>query len=120
MGVLAVLLGAFGAHGLKPHLSADQVDTYQTGIFYHFIHVLAMLALITLSGRYHENRLRIAFYAFLIGIFMFSGSIYLLACKDLLELKSFVKVLGPITPLGGLCFIFGWIMLILAAQKRKE
>lgn len=110
-GALAVIIGAFGAHGLKPHFSDYQMDIYEKGVHYQFFHVLAMLGV----GIYYQHKpsvwLKRAAWAFGIGILFFSGSLYLLACRDLLPFN--VGWAGPITPLGGLSFIAGWGMLMM-------
>lgn len=121
MGMLAVILGAFGAHALKKKLSADQLVTYQTGIDYHYYHVLALLGVAVLMSKAASVVwLQYSAWSFLIGILCFSGSIYLLACKDLLGLGGFTKILGPITPIGGLFLIAGWAFLFLHAMKSLD
>lgn len=117
VGALAVLLGAFGAHSLKDLLPADKLVTYQTGIRYHFYHVLAM-ALVIVLYEYRTNKwMHRAFYFFLIGIILFSGSLYLLATREVIGLSHY-KWLGPLTPIGGLFFVMGWISITLGAQKK--
>jgi uncharacterized membrane protein YgdD (TMEM256/DUF423 family) len=110
LGAVAVILGAFAAHGLKAKLMPEQLDSFQIGVKYQFYHVLAIM-LVVLLGKSFNISTEIIGYLFVIGIFLFSGSIYLLACKDLLQISSWSKFLGPITPLGGLTFIIGWILL---------
>lgn len=112
LGAAAVILGAFGAHGLKPHLDSYQISIYEKAVHYHFFHTLALLAvaLLQLFGKAaHPARLRIASVLFTAGIFLFSGSLYLLACRNLLPFS--VSWAGPVTPLGGLSFIAGWVLL---------
>lgn len=117
LGALAVILGAFGAHSLKAVLSETQLGAYKTGNTYHFFHVLAMLSAGFLWVNTQHRFAKAAFWTFLIGIICFSGSLYLLSCKDLLGLGAFQKVLGPITPIGGLFFIIAWVLMALAALK---
>jgi uncharacterized membrane protein YgdD (TMEM256/DUF423 family) len=104
---LAVMLGAFGAHGLKDRLDAYSMDVYQKAVFYHFIHALGLLV-VTLSPRTSNliwvNLLLVA------GILIFSGSLYLLAITG-------VKTLGAITPLGGLSFIAAWLLLAWSLRR---
>ena len=119
-GALAVLFGAFGAHALKAPLSTEQLTSYQTGVSYHFYHTFALLITGIWYAQSENSRLRWAAIAFAVGIVLFSGSIYLLACKDLLHLGGFTKILGPVTPLGGLFFIAGWVFLGLAAGARPR
>jgi len=102
-GVLAVMAGAFAAHGLKARLNADSLAVFETGARYHMYHAVAM-ALAALAPA------RRASIAFLGGIVLFSGSLYLLALTG-------IPILGAITPVGGLCFIAGWAFLAWRAFK---
>ena len=102
-GALAVMAGAFAAHGLKARLSADALSVFETGARYHMYHALAM----ALAALVSQKR---AATLFLAGICLFSGSLYLLALTDL-------GLLGAITPIGGLCFIAGWGLLAWRAFK---
>ncbi|MBA3961861.1 MAG: DUF423 domain-containing protein [Chthoniobacterales bacterium] len=99
---LAVGLGAFGAHALKGTLAANGLtDVWNKAVLYQFVHALALLLLATLPG---ANR--IAAWLFISGIIIFSGSLYLLALTN-------IRWLGAITPIGGLCFLAGWLCLII-------
>jgi len=118
-GMIAVILGAFGSHGLKPRLSTNSYSAYQTGILYHFFHTLSALAVLIISLHFDNKWLRRSFYFFIYGIILFSGSLYLLAIKDLGNL-SFLKFAGPITPIGGVLFILAWGMIITAAYSLKR
>ena len=119
LGVLAVITGAFGAHGLKALITSAQLEVWHTAVQYNFYHVFALLFLSTF-GRFKNNLIVAAYYFFTVGIILFSGSLYLMACKYVLGLNAgLTKVLGPITPFGGLLFILGWIMLALAALRHK-
>jgi len=106
---LAVILGAFASHGLKKKISAEMISVFKTGVDYQFYHSFAM-ALVGLSlmvgGADQSNLLTWAFLCFGIGIIFFSGSLYLLALTQ-------KKIFGPITPLGGLFFILGWVFFSL-------
>src|SRR5690606_31134144 len=117
-GLLAVILGAFGAHGLGGKIDANQLDTWKTANQYHFYHTFALLFISTFS-RAKSQSIRVSFIAFTAGIFLFSGSLYLLSVREPLGLDSFVSILGPITPLGGLSFMIGWIGLFVAAVKHR-
>ncbi len=119
LALLAVLLGAFGAHGLQGQLTKHQIEIYQTGVRYQFYHAFAILIVAILCPQFSGKQLRWAGRLFTAGVLFFSGSIYLLACKDLLGLDSFQGVLGPITPIGGVFFMAGWVMVFLAALKNK-
>lgn len=116
---LAVILGAFGAHALGDHLSPAQQKTYQTGIEYHFIHSLALCILALASSYISDKWQKIISYLFFVGIFCFSGSLYLLACKNILHIESW-KWIGPITPIGGLFFILAWILFAYAIWTHKK
>lgn len=115
---LAVVLGAFGAHGLKDTLPSNSLSAYKTGIEYHFIHSLSILALGILMHFYSDKKIKWAFYAFSIGILFFSGSLYLLATKSLTGLDW--AILGPMTPIGGGFFIIGWLILLFTAYEEKK
>lgn len=116
-GVLAVGFGAFGAHALKSQISAEGVATWETAVQYHFVHTLALLFLSTFS-RFKSRTINAASWFFTAGILLFSGSLYLLATRDLLNLGP-LTFLGPITPIGGLFFIMGWLMVLVSAIKNK-
>jgi len=117
LAAVAVALGAFGAHGLKPKLSIEQLQTYETAVKYQFYHVYALIVVGILMQIFPNLKLAIAGDFFLTGIILFCGSLYLLACKDLLGLQSISKFIGPITPLGGLCFIIGWVILFVKVLR---
>jgi len=116
-GMLGVIAGAFAAHGLKSLLPAADIEIWHTAVQYQFYHVFALLFLSTFKN-FKDNRVRTAYYLFTLGIILFSGSLYLLACRDLLEWKL-IMAMGPVTPLGGLMFIAGWITLGLAALRKS-
>lgn len=116
-GALAVVLGAFGAHSLKKIVAPEALGVWQKGVEYQFYHTFALLYLSTFA-RYKHKLISIAFILFTLGIILFSGSLYVLALKDAYNL-SFASILGPVTPIGGLCFISGWICLFIAALRDK-
>ena len=117
LGGLAVALGAFGAHGLKKIVPPETVATFQTGVQYQFYHALALVLVAILFGRIPHSLLQWAGTCFVIGVVLFSGSLYLLTL-----MKATGKVglggIGIITPFGGLFFIAGWLLLLLAAWKK--
>jgi uncharacterized membrane protein YgdD (TMEM256/DUF423 family) len=98
---VAVMLGAFGAHGLRDRLDAYSMDVYQKAVFYHFVHALGLLVVSLAPRTAHLVWVQILLVA---GIVIFSGSLYVLAITG-------VRALGAITPLGGLAFIAAWILL---------
>ena len=114
-GLLCVVLGAFGAHALKLMLTPQMLATFETGVRYQFYHTLAIILTVVLYQFNKNKKLKMASYFFFAGILLFSGSLYLLAITSIM--KNSWSWLGPITPLGGLCFIIGWIYLFLAAKK---
>lgn len=116
-GVVAVLLGAFGAHGLKTLIDSSSMEIWQKGVDYQFYHTFALLYLSTFA-RYRNKLINIAYFCFTFGIVLFSGSLYLLATRSILHL-DFINLIGPLTPIGGLLFVLGWIMLFFAAFKDK-
>ncbi len=116
LGMIAVIFGAFGAHTLKNELTANELSTWDKGVTYQFYHTIALLYLSTFA-RYKNNLINIAYFCFLGGILFFSGSLYLLATRSLTGIDF--SQLGIITPIGGLLFILGWLMLFLAALKDK-
>lgn len=115
-GMLAVITGAFGAHALKSRLEAGQLEVWHTAVQYQFYHVFALLFLSTLNPL-NNNYLAWSYYLFTFGIILFSGSLYLLAARNVLG-WNWIKFLGPVTPLGGLFFILGWIALALGVLKK--
>src|SRR5688572_5693845 len=114
---LGVILGAFGAHGLKKLVPPETVTTYQTGVQYQMYHAFALLIVGVLSDRLNSSLLNWAGIFFLIGIILFSGSLYLLASLKAIN-KVGVSGIGVITPIGGLMFIVGWILLLVAIIKK--
>jgi len=116
-GMLAVILGAFGAHALKSLLVPADLQVWKTAVEYQFYHTLALLFLSTFS-RSRSRLINLASWFFTLGVILFSGSLYLLAAKDLLNMNQF-SYIGPVTPIGGLFFILGWISLLIATLKNK-
>jgi len=117
LGALAVIAGAFAAHGLQGRLSAKEMEVWHTAVQYQFYHVFALLAL-SILDRYNTSLVRNCYYLFTLGIVFFSGSLYLLASRELLG-WGWLIVIGPVTPLGGVLFIGGWITMAVAAMKIK-
>lgn len=115
-GLSAVILGAFGAHALKESLSPSSLDSWKTAVSYQFYHTLALLFLSNFS-KYRSRSIRFAYWSFTLGMLIFSGSIYLLSTTELSKINF--SFLGPVTPLGGLLLILGWLFLLFAALKNK-
>ena len=110
---LAVGLGAFGAHGLRSRLDPEMMDIYKTAVLYHFLHALGMLIVSVLpkTGTFSEAGADIICWLLLAGILIFSGSLYLLAVTG-------TRMLGAITPIGGVAFIAAWVMLAWKLMRR--
>ena len=112
-GFFAVVIGAFAAHGLKKILTPEMIDIVKTGVQYQMYHSLALLLIgLWLSYKPATSGLKAGGLAFILGILMFSGSLYALALGA-------PRWLGPITPLGGLCFLIGWVLLLIAAWRAR-
>ena len=111
LGLIGVALGAFGAHGLKERLSADMMSVYQTGSHYHLIHALALLGIGILARQMDVTAIKVAGISMIFGILVFSGSLYALAISE-------IRILGAITPIGGVGFMVGWAALALAAIQN--
>ena len=114
--LMAVVLGAFGAHGLKSRLDVYSMGIWEKAVFYHFIHALGLLIVAVMSrvGMLTEQAAARVSQVLILGVVLFSGSLYLLAVSG-------VTSLGAVTPLGGLCFIAAWLVLAiqLARGNRK-
>ncbi len=110
MAFLAVALGAFAAHGLKPRLTPEMVTVFEVGVRYHRYHALALLAVAWACARWPDSSAHIAGWAFLFGIVVFSGSLYMLSLTGM-------RWLGAITPIGGVAFLIGWIILVWAVWR---
>jgi len=116
-GMTAVILGAFGAHALKKVLDIQQLATFETGVKYQFYHAL-MLLLVGFTPLLSEKKKAVIFYLVLVGILFFSGSIYLLATDSLNDFDF--KVIGIVTPIGGLLLIVAWFLLFIDFLKKKS
>ena len=109
---IGVTLGAFGAHALKARVAEDLLSIFEVGVRYHMYHALALLAVGWAAGRWPGNWVNASGWLFVIGILIFSGSLYLMVLSG-------ARWLGAITPIGGLCFILGWIALAMAAFRSN-
>lgn len=114
---LGVILGAFGAHGLKQLVGPETVNTYQTGVQYQMYHAFALLLVGILYERMPNNLLNWAGILFLAGIVLFSGSLYLLASFKAMN-KVGVSGIGIVTPIGGVLFVIAWVLLVIAIIRK--
>lgn len=114
LALLAVMAGAFGAHGLRDLVSERGLEVFQTAVTYQIYHSIALVLLALLAGQGLSRKL-LGWSAgfFLAGILLFSGSLYLLVLTD-------IRWIGPITPLGGVCFMVGWALLITSGLRRSK
>jgi uncharacterized membrane protein YgdD (TMEM256/DUF423 family) len=107
-GFTAVAIGAFGAHGLKEKLTAEMLEVYKTGVFYQFVHT-AVLLILSLTN-YIKTKFPSIF--FLLGIILFSFSLYIYSTSD-------IQFFAMITPIGGVCFLIGWLWIIIEVIRAK-
>ena len=119
LGGIAVALGAFGAHGLE-RLTEDAkiLHGFRTGVEYQMYHALALLAVGILLEKFTVKWLHWAGTCFMLGILLFSGSLYLLTFLKIQE-SSAIRIVGPVTPLGGIFFIAGWLFLFAGVLKKS-
>ena len=113
MAGLAVALGAFGAHGLKGRVTADLLEVFHTGARYHRYHALALIAVAVADRSFPSTTVTAAGWAFVVGIVLFSGSLYAMTFTG-------HRWLGAITPLGGLAFITGWALLAWSGANQIQ
>lgn len=113
LGALSVIIGAFGAHALQSTLEAQgRMDTFETAVKYQFYHTLALLMIGLLMFRIQDKMLDYAAFSMMGGILVFSGSLYILCISGL-------RWLGAVTPIGGLLFIAGWILLLISVLRSS-
>lgn len=117
LGAIGVALGALGAHALKPLLASTQLESFNTAVRYHLLHSLFLAIVYAINVAHPNKYLKLAFNFSFWGILIFSGSIYLLSLRFLMELE-FLRFLGPITPIGGILLILGWISLAFSTKKN--
>ncbi len=114
---LAVILGAFGAHALKAVMAADQLAVFETGVKYQFYHAFALIACGIIYGSFPAKQIKTSVTLFITGIVLFSGSLYAMTLLSTQGMS--IGPVGIITPIGGLCFIIGWILLFLGVVKKQ-
>jgi uncharacterized membrane protein YgdD (TMEM256/DUF423 family) len=110
LGAIGVAAGAFGAHGLKGRLTPEMLAVFETGVRYHLIHALGLLAVAWAATRWASASIRVAGWLFAVGILLFSGSLYVLCLTG-------IRGFGAITPIGGVAFIAGWLLLAWGAWR---
>ncbi|MGB0882970.1 MAG: DUF423 domain-containing protein [Vicingaceae bacterium] len=119
LGMIAVLGGAFGAHALKEILSPEHLVSFNTGVRYQMIHAVVLICLFLIGTKFEMKQFKIASILIFWGVILFSGSIYILTLKNIIGLEA-LKFAGPITPIGGLLIITGWLFILLGAFKLKK
>lgn len=117
LGMIAIILGAFGAHALKKVLSIEQLVTFETGVRYQMYHALFLLFLGLMKDIPQKTK-KATYFLVLFGVILFSGSIYLLATNDLTPFDF--KIIGFVTPIGGLLLILGWGVLLMNIMNKKS
>lgn len=117
LGMIAIILGAFGAHALKKILSTDHLITFETGVRYQMYHSLFLILIGTITELTEKTK-KIIFNLVISGVILFSGSIYLLATNDLTSFDF--KTIGFVTPIGGLLLILGWGVLLVNFINKKS
>lgn len=115
-GFIAVILGALGAHALKAHLEPHSLESFNTGVRYQAWHAIGLLAIG--MGNFQLKYMKGTLLCWVIGTFCFSGSIYLLSTSAMSGINW--RFLGPVTPLGGLFFIAGWLLIFLSALQKPK
>ena len=113
--ILAIILGAYGAHGLKKHLTIEQLNSFEVGIRYQFYQAIALLTIGLNADKFKFSLNRFLLYS-IIGIILFSGSIYFLSIASIFNLNK--SLIGPITPIGGLFLIINWSILVYKIIKK--
>jgi uncharacterized membrane protein YgdD (TMEM256/DUF423 family) len=119
LAAITVALGAFGAHQLDGLVPEKALMTFETAVRYQFYHVIALALAAILYREYPSRSIRLAGTFFVLGIILFCGSLYLLTWKTASDIP-WLKWAGPVTPLGGVCFIAGWILLASGVKNRDH
>ena len=119
IGASSVIVGAFGAHVLKPMLSVKNLSIFQTASTYHLIYAVFILALFLCHFQASNRWLKRSFYCAVTGVSCFSGSLYLIAVRSLIDIEKLMPIVGPITPIGGLLMIGSWLLLWPALSTKK-
>lgn len=118
-GLIAVILGALGAHALNPKLNDYQHMIFEKGVRYQLFHVATLFVIFLLSKDFPSKTLKLSGWFTTLGVLFFSGSLYLLATQHLFSASGLPIPIWIVTPLGGFCFIFGWVLLFVSILKIK-
>ncbi len=116
--IVGIILGAFGAHGLKGKVSVEKLNAYETAVRYQLFNGVGLLALAGVSVLFRFS-IKPSFWFILSGVLLFSGSIYGMTLQELMQVPV-SKILGPITPIGGLIMIVGWLLILIQAIRQKS
>ncbi|MGE0561488.1 MAG: DUF423 domain-containing protein [Flavobacteriales bacterium] len=117
LGCVAVIFGALGAHALKNYLTPNQLNSFETGVRYQMYHAILLVSLALFIKKSTSKYISTAINLMFFGVILFSGSIYLLTLKSMFTLE-FLKFAGPITPIGGILLVVGWLLLIIEGLKK--
>lgn len=117
-GGTSVILGAFGAHALKEILEETQITSFKTGVSYQFNHSLLLIGIGIMYKLRESNLLKYAAICCIIGMLFFSGSLYVLSCKEIIGLNN-IAFIGPITPIGGLLLVLAWVFVAVNFAKKE-
>lgn len=109
---IGVLIGAFGAHGLKNMVEADKLVTFETGVRYHFYHAFGLIIVGMLQQMFQDLRLNVSLYSFFVGILLFSFNCYLYVITG-------IKAFAMIVPVGGILFVVGWVVMTVKLLKLR-
>lgn len=118
-GIIAVIFGALGAHALKQLLTPEQLSSFETGVRYQIYHAIVLLFLSLTTKWINEKAQKTITFFFFWGVILFSGSIYILTLKNILNIEV-LKFAGPITPIGGILLMIGWLLLVKEAFKTND
>jgi uncharacterized membrane protein YgdD (TMEM256/DUF423 family) len=116
MAIIAVIMGAMGAHALKEVLSPEKVNSILTGVRYNMYHAIALVAIVGISNHLDPKWMKKGVLLLMFGTLLFSGSIYILSTSSLTGISA-KAILGPTTPIGGILLILGWLSIIVASRK---
>lgn len=119
LGMLSIVFGAFGAHGLKGILSEAGIESFKTAVDYQMYHALFLIGLYLLSKMFSTSLMNVIFYLTTFGVICFSGSIYFLVLNSAINWMELPKLIALITPLGGLLLMSAWLILIIKVIKHK-